>query len=119
MPFNSVLVASTANVSAAVWQRLACLPERIGSDELLDLVICFPLQQIGRWALLVWTYLCVSPYPYDRHYYATDDDSDMDSDDSGGGTGGASSSSAGTGRYQYYYNGNLDSRDYDNYSHSD
>ncbi|KAL0369944.1 UNVERIFIED_CONTAM: hypothetical protein Sangu_0312500 [Sesamum angustifolium] len=104
MPFNGVLVASTANASAELWQRLACLPERISSDRMLDLVLCFPLQQLGRWALYVWTYLCVSPYPHRRHYatsYYDDDSSDEDSDDgrSGGGSGGASSSASA----QYVY----------------
>ncbi|GER41205.1 heme-responsive zinc finger transcription factor HAP1 [Striga asiatica] len=101
MPFNIVFVASTANLSAAVWQRLACLSERISNQELLDLVLCFPLQQIGRWALSVWTYLCVSPYPYDHRYYDSDHDSD----------GGDSSSSSGTRRYRYYY--------YDNFAQSE
>ncbi|KAL2239706.1 uncharacterized protein LOC105170588 [Sesamum indicum] len=84
MPFNGVLVASTANASAELWQRLACLSERISSDRMLDLVLCFPLQQLGRWALYVWTYLCVSPYPHRRHYatsYYSDDSFDEDSDD--------------------------------------
>ncbi|XP_041998196.1 uncharacterized protein LOC121748042 [Salvia splendens] len=96
MPFNSVLLISTANRSAEVWQQLACLPERISSDEMVDLVLCFPLQQLGRWALYVWTYLCVSPYPHRHHYeasYTSDDDSDYDD------AGGPSSS----GNHDYHY----------------
>ncbi|KAI3461900.1 hypothetical protein Pfo_018563 [Paulownia fortunei] len=119
MPFNSVLVVSMANISAEVWQQLACLPERISSDQLLDLVICFPLQQLGRWALYVWTYLCVSPHPHPHHYV---DDSDEDSDDDGGGGGGRSggaSSSANTQYQYYYYYSNQNSRDYDYSPHSD
>ncbi|KAL3828859.1 hypothetical protein ACJIZ3_017661 [Penstemon smallii] len=79
MPFNSVLVVSVAKKSAGVWQEVACLPERIGSQQLIDLVICFPLQQIGRWLLYVWTYLCVSAYPhaYDSSFF-TDDSDDND-----------------------------------------
>ncbi|KAL8026786.1 hypothetical protein ABFX02_14G051500 [Erythranthe guttata] len=87
MPFNSVLVAATAEISAAVWQRLACLPERISSDQMLELVVSFPLQQLGRFALFVWTYLCVAPHPNRHLYYASyyGDDSDGEDSDEGGG----------------------------------
>ncbi|XP_051131482.1 uncharacterized protein LOC127251702 [Andrographis paniculata] len=116
MPFNGVLVASTASVSAELWQQVACLPERdrVSSDQLLDLVIGFPLRQLGRWALYVWTYLCVSPYPHrlrspDSYYGGSS--SDDDSDGGGGGTASASSGST------QYYGGR---RDYDYSSaHSD
>ncbi|PIN17874.1 hypothetical protein CDL12_09462 [Handroanthus impetiginosus] len=97
MPFNSVLVVSTAHISAELWQRVACLPERISSDQLLDLVLCFPLQQLGRWALDVWTYLCVSPYPLS--YYSDDSDEESGDENSGG--------------------GNRNGRGYDYFSHSD
>ncbi|XP_047968681.1 uncharacterized protein LOC125212526 isoform X2 [Salvia hispanica] len=98
MPFNSVLLISTATRSAEVWQQLACLPERISSDEMVDLVVCFPLQQLGRWALYVWTYLCVSPYPHRHHYeasYTSDDDSDYDDADAAG--------PSSSGNHDYHY----------------
>lgn len=117
MPFNSVLLASTANRSAELWQQAACLPERISSDEMVDLVICFPLQQLGRWALYIWTYLCFSPYPH-RHHYATSDYSDNDSDDDGGG-GGASSSGNNDHHYCSYCNRNRVGYNYDSSSNSD
>ncbi|KAL1565707.1 hypothetical protein AAHA92_01400 [Salvia divinorum] len=117
MPFNSVLLISTANRSAAVWQQLACLPERISSDEMVDLVICFPLQQLGRWALYVWTYLCVSPYPHRHHYEAfySSDESDYDDGDDGGGP-----SSSGNHDYHYcLYCNNQNSGGYNSSSNSD
>ncbi|KAL8262926.1 hypothetical protein R6Q59_024275 [Mikania micrantha] len=109
MVFNTVLVASVATVSADVWQSIACISERISSDELLDLVICFPLQQLGRFALCVWNFFCVPPPPpeYSYSYYDDDDDeSDYDSD----------ASSSGAGRFSGYDRGVRHS--YSN-SHSD
>ncbi|XP_070053044.1 uncharacterized protein [Nicotiana tomentosiformis] len=70
MPFNGVLLVSVAKTSAEVWQFLSCLPDPIESEQLLDLVICFPLQQLGRLALCVWTFLCVPPDPYYYRRYS-------------------------------------------------
>ncbi|XP_049401577.1 uncharacterized protein LOC125865424 [Solanum stenotomum] len=70
MPFNGVLLVSVAKTSAEVWQFLSCLADPIDSEELLDLVICFPLQQLGRLALCVWTFLCVPPDPYYYRRYS-------------------------------------------------
>ncbi|KAK9058534.1 hypothetical protein SSX86_023376 [Deinandra increscens subsp. villosa] len=104
MVFNTVLVASVAAVSADVWQSVACISERISSDELLDLVICFPLQQLGRFAICVWNFFCVPPTPPDSFYYSysyyDDDESDFGSD---------SSSSAGVGGFSGYDRGVRDS----------
>lgn len=86
MTFNGVLVVSVAKVSAEIWQLLACLPEPISSQQLLDLVICFPLQQIGRLALCVCTFLCFPPtlYSYQRYSHTTSTSSshNQNSDDS-------------------------------------
>ncbi|MFS7907603.1 hypothetical protein Hanom_Chr01g00073271 [Helianthus anomalus] len=84
MVFNTVLVASVATVSADLWQSVACISDRISSQELLDLVICFPLQQLGRFAICVWNFFCVPPTPPDFYYYSyyDDDESDYDSDNS-------------------------------------
>ncbi|MCD7457272.1 hypothetical protein HAX54_034705 [Datura stramonium] len=73
MTFNGILLVSVAKVSAEIWQLLACLPEPISSQQLLDLVICFPLQQIGRLALCVCTFLCFPPnlYSYQRYSHTT------------------------------------------------
>ncbi|KAM2056116.1 hypothetical protein TB2_028279 [Malus domestica] len=74
MVFNSVMVESVAHLSAEMWQYLACLPERMSSHQLLDLIFCFPLQQLGRLALCLWTFLCVPPP--DSYYYYSSSDSD-------------------------------------------
>ncbi|KAM3323951.1 hypothetical protein P3S67_005102 [Capsicum chacoense] len=88
MTFNGVLVVSVAKVSAEIWQLLACLPEPISSQELLDLVICFPLRQIGRLALYVCTFIC---FPHNHYSYqsythttitTTSSSHNQDSDDS-------------------------------------
>ncbi|PON98040.1 hypothetical protein TorRG33x02_061140 [Trema orientale] len=78
MVFNSLLVLSVAHVSADAWQCLACFPERLSSHQLLDLVFCFPLQQLGRLALCLWTFLCLPP-PDSFYSYAYSSDSDDDS----------------------------------------
>ncbi|KAI3723345.1 hypothetical protein L2E82_34849 [Cichorium intybus] len=83
MVFNSALIASVATVSTDVWQSVACISDRISSRELLDLVVCFPLQLLGRFMLCVWTCFCVPPSPTDSYYsysYYDDDDWDSDSD---------------------------------------
>ncbi|CAK9174321.1 unnamed protein product [Ilex paraguariensis] len=81
MVFNGVLVVSVANISADMWQYIACIHERISSEQLLDLAICFPLQQLGRLALCLWTFLCVLPSSStaDSYYSSDSDDSDSSS----------------------------------------
>ncbi|MCD9644454.1 hypothetical protein HAX54_032670 [Datura stramonium] len=83
MPFNGVLLVLVAKTSAQVWQFLSCLPDPIDGEQLLDLVICFPLQQLGRLALCVWTFLCVppDPYYYRRYSYNSSSSSFYDEDD--------------------------------------
>ncbi|KAK1287663.1 hypothetical protein QJS10_CPB19g00817 [Acorus calamus] len=54
MVFNGALVAAVATTSARLWQRVSCNPERFSSDQVLDLVFCFPLQQLGRLAICLW-----------------------------------------------------------------
>lgn len=85
MVFNSNLVVSVAKTSADVWQYLACLPETINNQRLLDLVLCFPLQQFGRLALCFWSFFCVpsspdSYYLYYSHNLTSDSSSGSDSD---------------------------------------
>ncbi|KAK4719040.1 hypothetical protein R3W88_017378 [Solanum pinnatisectum] len=70
MTFNGVLVVSVAKVSAEIWQLLACLPEPVSSQQLLDLVICYPFQQIGRLALCFCTFLCYPPNLYSYRSYS-------------------------------------------------
>ncbi|KAL7174704.1 hypothetical protein ACSBR2_033861 [Camellia fascicularis] len=80
MVFNSLVVLTVANISADVWQYIACFPERISSDQLLDLVCCFPLQQFGRLAFCLWTFFCLPPSPVYSYSYSSSYDSDSDSD---------------------------------------
>ncbi|PNT46920.1 hypothetical protein POPTR_003G221500v4 [Populus trichocarpa] len=63
MVFNSLIVLSVAHKSADVWQQIACmgLQDQVSSHQLLDLVCCFPLQQLGRFSLYIWTFLCLPP----------------------------------------------------------
>ncbi|KAK3037020.1 hypothetical protein RJ639_031594 [Escallonia herrerae] len=82
MVFNGVLVVAVAKASAQLWQHVACFPDRVSSDELLDLVCCLPLQQLGRLALCIWAFFCVPPPPDSYYSYSYDYDSDSDSDSS-------------------------------------
>ncbi|KDP30590.1 hypothetical protein JCGZ_16243 [Jatropha curcas] len=82
MVFNSLMVLSVAHKSADLWQEIARiqLQERVSSHQLLDLICCFPLQQLGSFALWLWTFLCLPPpdsfYPYS--YYSNSSSSDED-----------------------------------------
>ncbi|RAL43044.1 unnamed protein product [Cuscuta campestris] len=78
MPFNSRVLVSVAAASAEVWQRIACLPDHIPGDQLLDLVICFPARQLGRLAACVWDFLCFSPAQYYDHPFQSSSSDDDD-----------------------------------------
>lgn len=94
MVFNSTAALAVAHVSADAWQKMSCcIPtsERVSSHQLLDLVCCFPLQQLGRFALCLWNYFCLSPASDSSFYSYYDDPSDDDDDDSN------------HHRYYYYY----------------
>ncbi|KAL6513488.1 hypothetical protein OROGR_020974 [Orobanche gracilis] len=98
--------------------------DRISSDEMVDLVICFPLRQLGRWALYIWTYLCVSTYPeypHRHHYTASYNHTDDDSDDEDDNSGGHRASSSRNNDYDYHYCSycNQNSCGYDSSSSSD
>ncbi|KAF8041122.1 hypothetical protein BT93_B3139 [Corymbia citriodora subsp. variegata] len=81
MVFNGVMILRVAHESAHRWQSAVCVPiaERVSSDQLLDLVCCFPLHQLGRLALFIWTFLCVPPPDSNYYSYVSDDDSSDDS----------------------------------------
>ncbi|XP_038698341.1 uncharacterized protein LOC119995934 [Tripterygium wilfordii] len=81
--FSSLIVLSVAHLSADTWQRISCigLQDRISSHQLLDLVCCFPLQQLGRLALCIWTFLCLPPPDSFYSYSYSSDDSDSDDSD--------------------------------------
>ncbi|GKC02409.1 hypothetical protein Tco_0994019 [Tanacetum coccineum] len=71
MVFNTVLIATTASVSADIWQSIACSTERISGEELLDLVICFPLQELAHFVICVWNFLCLPWSPHVESYYSS------------------------------------------------
>ncbi|CAN6812712.1 unnamed protein product [Brassica oleracea] len=48
MVFRGDTVMSVAHLSADIFQRWIPASERIRSGEMLQLVCCFPLQQLGR-----------------------------------------------------------------------
>ncbi|CAN1765297.1 hypothetical protein LINPERHAP1_LOCUS9586 [Linum perenne] len=77
MVLNTNLAVAVAGVSANLCQYIACNPERLPSDQVLHLIFCLPVQQLGRVAISLWTYLCYNPNPAN---YITDLDSDSDSD---------------------------------------
>ncbi|KAL3609017.1 hypothetical protein D5086_000037 [Populus alba] len=99
-------VIGIAHVSADVWQQIACIrfQDRVSSHQLLDLVCCFPLQQLGRLALFVWTFLCLPPpdsFLSSYSYYSTSSD-DEDHHQYGHHHHQASSSSSSV-DVEYYY----------------
>ncbi|CAG7884437.1 unnamed protein product [Brassica rapa] len=63
MVFSGGTVMSVAHLSAEMWQRLRRIPpsERIGSSEMINLVCCFPLLELGRLALWILTFLSLPP----------------------------------------------------------
>lgn len=63
MVFSGGTVMSVAHLSAEMWQRLRRIPpsERIGSSEMINIVCCFPLQELGRLALWFLTFLSLPP----------------------------------------------------------
>ncbi|WZZ21366.1 hypothetical protein YC2023_122753 [Brassica napus] len=95
MVFRGDTVMSVAHVSAEMFQRLRWIPpsDRIRSGEMLQLVCCFPLQQLGRFMLVFWNYICVPP-PEILYF-----DDDLDNDD----VYGSSSSSSIANHHNYYH----------------
>ncbi|KAF8107497.1 hypothetical protein N665_0120s0022 [Sinapis alba] len=77
MVFRGNTVMSVAHLSAEIFQRLRWIPasDRIRSGEMLQLVCCFPLQQLGRFVLWFWNYICVAPPEIDDDW----DDDDVSS----------------------------------------
>ncbi|KAL5767900.1 hypothetical protein ACOSP7_014485 [Xanthoceras sorbifolium] len=75
MVLNSSVVVSIANLSANVCQYIACNPERLPSDQVLNLLCCLPLHQLRRLALSLWTYL------FQHHHDSDDDDDDSSHSD--------------------------------------
>ncbi|GLT82453.1 hypothetical protein SLE2022_008210 [Rubroshorea leprosula] len=78
MVFNGVLVFAVADISADVWQRILSIHEELSSQQLLDTLCCFPLQQLGRFALCLWNFLCLPlPDSYYTYNYSSSSESDL------------------------------------------
>ncbi|KAK2641538.1 hypothetical protein Ddye_023301 [Dipteronia dyeriana] len=110
MVLNSEMVLRVAHVSGEMWQYLSCVPseERMSRQQLLDVVCCLPLQQLGRFAICLWTFLCLPPPDsfYSYSYYDSSDsdsDSDFDSDHHHQHGADASASSSSVHLDDYYY----------------
>ncbi|XP_020994568.1 uncharacterized protein LOC107480508 [Arachis duranensis] len=80
MVFSSMLVVSVARVSGEAWQWAACIGEPLTTEQLVDLLCCFPLHQLGRLALCLCSFFCL-PNPDSYYYYSSYLPSDDDDDD--------------------------------------
>ncbi|KAG1347603.1 hypothetical protein COCNU_06G014320 [Cocos nucifera] len=58
MVFNSRWVAAVATVSADACQYVACNPDRLSSEQVLELICCLPLHQLRRLALCLFSFFC-------------------------------------------------------------
>ncbi|KAA0040112.1 hypothetical protein E5676_scaffold859G001090 [Cucumis melo var. makuwa] len=74
----NLIVLSVAHLSADVSQSIARFPDPLTSHQLLYLLFAFPLQQLSRLALSLWTFFCVPP-PGSFYYYYYSSDSDLSS----------------------------------------
>ncbi|KAJ7976381.1 Vacuolar fusion protein [Quillaja saponaria] len=74
MVLNSGLAVKVANVSADVCQYIACNPERLSTDTVLQLLFCFPLQELRTFTISLWTFLRYRSYDDDDHRRQHDDD---------------------------------------------
>ncbi|CAM8970598.1 unnamed protein product [Rhodiola kirilowii] len=76
MVFNSKMVLSTVKVSTGVWQTLACLPERLTNEELVNVFFRFPLQQMRRLARCLLIFFLTPPNSASGSSYHEDYDSE-------------------------------------------
>ncbi|XP_058735792.1 uncharacterized protein LOC131607855 [Vicia villosa] len=103
MVFNTHVAVRVARFSAEAWQRLSCIDDPINSDQLLDLLCCFPLHQFGRLALCLCSFFCL-PQPHSFYSSYLISDSEDEDEDSGSG----SSSSTLHLEHDYYYHSHSD-----------
>lgn len=80
MVFSGKMVVSTVKTSVTAWQVVACLPERLTNEELINLFYRFPLQQMRRLARCLWIFLLTPTNMEMRSRYRDDDEDDDDSD---------------------------------------
>ncbi|PNX58305.1 hypothetical protein L195_g050843, partial [Trifolium pratense] len=104
MVFNTPMIVRVARVSTQAWQWLSCIHDPIDSDQLLDLLCCFPLQQLGRLTLCLCSFFCLPQ----RYYSLYSSFSDSDDFASGSGSDSGSSSSTLHLEHDYYYHSHSD-----------
>ncbi|GKV30281.1 hypothetical protein SLEP1_g39108 [Rubroshorea leprosula] len=76
MGFNGVLISAVADASVDAWQQILSIRERLSSQQLLEILCCYPLQQLGRFALCLWNFLCLPPPDSYYTYYYSSSESD-------------------------------------------
>ncbi|KAG6520020.1 hypothetical protein ZIOFF_017049 [Zingiber officinale] len=62
MVFHAGWVGAVARLSAEACQYVACNPERLSSDEALELIFCLPLRHLRRLAICIFSFLCFPPF---------------------------------------------------------
>ncbi|WOL04234.1 hypothetical protein Cni_G12955 [Canna indica] len=62
MVFNAWWVEAVARVSAEACQYVACNPERLSSEEVLDLICCLPLRHLRRLSICLFSFFCFPPF---------------------------------------------------------
>ncbi|EOA36568.1 hypothetical protein CARUB_v10011735mg [Capsella rubella] len=84
MVFNSATIMAVAEVSTDTWQMIWRVPssQRINTEQLLDIAVCYPVHQLGRFVLCLWTFMCLpSSDSFYSYTYETSSSSDVDDDD--------------------------------------
>uniref|UniRef100_A0A1J3JZJ5 Uncharacterized protein n=1 Tax=Noccaea caerulescens TaxID=107243 RepID=A0A1J3JZJ5_NOCCA len=87
MVFNSAAVVAVADVSTEAWQLIWRVPssQRVNTHQLLDTAFIFPMQQLSRFVLCLWTFMCLpssdSFYSYDYETQSASSSSDAADDD--------------------------------------
>ncbi|KAG7600616.1 hypothetical protein ISN44_As06g046990 [Arabidopsis suecica] len=87
MVFNGATVMAVAEVSTDTWQLIWRVPssQRINTEQLLDIAVCFPMHQLSRFVLCLWTFMCLpssdSFYSYTYETLSASSSSDADDDD--------------------------------------
>ncbi|KAG6512800.1 uncharacterized protein LOC121976982 [Zingiber officinale] len=62
MVFHAGRAVAVARLSADACQYVACNPERMSSDEALDLICCLPLRHLRRLSVCIFSFLCFPPF---------------------------------------------------------
>ncbi|XP_010462385.1 PREDICTED: uncharacterized protein LOC104742976 [Camelina sativa] len=82
MVFNSATIMAVAEVSTDTWQLIWRVPssQRINTEQLLDIAVCYPVNQLSRFVLCLWTFMCLpSQDSFYSYTYETLSDSDSSS----------------------------------------